>query len=187
MSDATVATRRERRPARPGRSRVKAITAIAAGAVLLLGGGTTLAYWSTSLTVPAGTVNSGDLNLVAAGEPAWTLQGVLEAAPTTVADPASVLIVPGDTLTLTQDVTLTLVGDTIEAALEVADATLPAGLDATVTTAGADAANLTAADNGATLTVTVEFVFDPATANRDLVNTSFDLSDVALTLTQKGA
>ncbi|MGM1016557.1 MAG: alternate-type signal peptide domain-containing protein [Actinomycetota bacterium] len=171
----------------PKRSRTSAVLAIAAGAVLLLGGGTTLAFWSSSITVPAGTVNSGDLNLEASGTPEWTLQGVLDATPTTVADPTAVLIVPGDVLTMTQDATITLQGDTIEAELVVSEGTLPTGLDATVTTTGADAENLTSADDGATLTVTVEIEFDPATADRDLVNTPFDLSDVSLVLTQKSA
>ena len=175
---------RERSHTRPRKS---AILAIAAGAVLLLGGGTTLAYWSSSITVPAGTVNSGDLNLVASGSPEWTLQGVVEAEPSTVADPTTVLIVPGDVLTMTQDVTVPLQGDTIEAELVVSEGTLPTGLDATVATTGADAENLTSTDDGATLTVTVEIEFDPDTADRDLVNTPFDLSDVSLVLTQKGA
>lgn len=181
MSEAALGTSQERQ----SRARTKAIVAVAAGAVLLLGGGSTLAYWSTSTTVSAGTVTSGDLNLVPAGAPAWTIQGALDAAPSPVTDPTSVRIVPGDVLTLTQDVTVTLIGDTIAASLQVAEGAIPAGLTTTVTTAGADAAHLTEADNGSTVTVTVQITFDPATAGRDLVNSPFDLSDVTLTLTQK--
>jgi len=185
MSETAPALRADSRPKRS--SRTTAIIAIAAGAALLLGGGTTLAYWSTQQTIPAGTIESGDLNLALDGTPAWTLEGVLDTAPAAVADISAVTIVPGDVVTLEQDVTLTLIGTTLEAALVVAEGTVPDGLEATVTTAGVDAADLTAADNGSTVTVTVAFEFDPATAERENVNTTFDLSNVVLTLTQKSS
>lgn len=185
MSETAPAHRADNRP--KSSSRTKAIIAIAAGAALLLGGGTTLAYWSATQTIPAGTIESGDLNLALDGTPTWTLEGVLDAAPAPVADITDVLIVPGDVVTLEQDVTLTLVGTTLEAALVVDEGTVPAGLTATVTTTGVDAANLTAADNNSTITVNVAFEFDPTTADRDDVNTSFDLSSVLLTLTQKSS
>ena len=82
------------------RTRAKANVAIAAGAALLLGGGT-LAYWSTQQVIATGTINSGDLNLVA-GTGTWTLQGVAQTAPTPVTDITTVKLVPGDVLTLTQ-------------------------------------------------------------------------------------
>lgn len=169
------------------KTRTKAIIAIAAGAALLLGGGTTLAYWSTSQVLDVGTINSGDLNMVTSGTPAWTLQGVADAAPSTVADPTAVEIVPGDVLTMTQDVTLTVQGDTLTAELAIAQGTIPTGLTATVESAGVTPTAITEADDGKTVTVTVTITFDGATANRDLVNTAFDLGDVTLTLSQLSA
>ncbi|MGW8483481.1 alternate-type signal peptide domain-containing protein [Microbacterium sp. NPDC055903] len=170
-------------------SRTKAIVAIAAGAVLLLGGGTTLAYWSTQQSLDAGTVTSGDLDLtIAAAAPAWTLTPEGGAA-APVADITTVRIVPGDTVTFTQTAELTLVGDNLHAELEAVldGATLPAGVTAptpVVTVAGGDPADLTVADDGATATVTLTYTFPASTANRDLVNSAFDFGDVDLTLTQ---
>lgn len=168
-------------------TRTKAIVAIAAGAVLLLGGGTTLAYWSTSQVLDVGTINSGDLNMVTDGAPEWTLQGVTDAAATAVADPAAVEIVPGDVLTMTQDVTLTVQGDTLSAELTIVEGTVPEGLAAAVDATGVTPTAITAADDGKTVTVTVTITFDAATANREKVNTAFDLGDVTLTLSQLSA
>lgn len=177
---------REESPSAP-RTRTKAIIAIAAGAALLLGGGTTLAYWSTSQVLDVGTINSGDLDMVASGTPAWTLQGVADAAPTSVPDPTLVKIVPGDVLVMTQDVTLTVQGDTLTAELAILQETVPEGLTATVDSAGVTPDAITAADDGKTVTVTVTITFDGATANREKVNTPFDLGDVTLTLSQLSA
>jgi alternate signal-mediated exported protein len=185
----TIITRRDRsrRPAKSNRT--KGVVAIAAGAVLLLGGGTTLAYWTTTQTLDAGSIQSGDLNL-ALGTGTWTIDGAI-GGPAPVADPANVRIVPGDVLTLTQPVTVTLVGDTIEGLLTVdTDDALPAGGAFTVDVAmsggvaeGADAYRFTPETAGA-VTATVTITFDSATTDRDLVNTPLDLSAVEFTLTQ---
>jgi len=171
--------------------RAKAIVAIAAGAVLLLGGGTTLAYWTTSQTLNAGTVQSGDLDL-SLGTGTWTLDGAIGGA-TAVADPSSVRIVPGDVLTLTQPLTVTLVGDTIQGLLSV-DTTdlIPAGgadaftADLTVsggTAEGAGTYRFTPATAGA-VTATLTITFDSATPDREFTNTDLDLNSVKFTLTQ---
>jgi alternate signal-mediated exported protein len=186
----TIATRRDRERGR-SRNRVKGVVAIAAGAVLLLGGGTTLAYWSTTQTLDAGTIESGDLNL-SLGTGTWTIDGAI-GGPAPVADPSAVRIVPGDVLTLTQPVTVTLVGDTIQGllAVDAADA-IPAAAAGAFTVdlsmsggvaEGADTYRFTPATAG-TVTATVTITFDSATANRDLVNTPLDLSAVEFTLTQ---
>lgn len=179
-------------PPRRKSSRTKGIVAIAAGAVLLLGGGTTLAYWSTTLTLDAGTVNSGDLDL-ALGDATWTLDGVI-GDPVAVADPSVVNIVPGDVLTLTQEIDVTLVGDTIEALLSADTADLvPADAAAAFTveldlgdigTPDGDAVRLTPDDVADPITATLTITFDPATADRDFVNTPLDLSEVGFTLEQ---
>lgn len=172
------------RPPSVPHTRTKAIIAIAAGAALLLGGGTTLAYWSTSQVLDVGTIDSGDLNMVTSGTPTWTLQGVTDAAAAAISDPTLVQIVPGDVLVMTQDVTLTVQGDTLTAELAVAQATVPEGLTATVNSTGVTPDAITEADDGKTVTVTVTITFDGATANREKVNTPFDLGDVTLTLSQ---
>lgn len=178
--------------ARPAASRAKGIIAIAAGAVLLLGGGTTLALWNSSASLTAGDVQAGDLNLTL-GAGTWTLDGLLtDAAPVT--DPSTVRIVPGDVLTLTQTVNVTLVGDTIQADL-VADTgdLLPAGaatyidVDLAVS-AGTEVTpgtyRLTPAQVASPLTATLTITFDEATPDRELVNAVLDLNEVGFTLTQ---
>ena len=173
-------------------SRTKAIVAIAAGTALLLGGAGTLAYWSTSQSLTAGTVTSGDLDLTL-GTGVWTLDGVLT-SPTVVADPSTVRIVPGDMLTLEQPVTVTLVGDKLEADLTVdVTAAIPSAnandftVALTVTGATANGVNtyrLKPADVTAPLQATLTITFNSATADRVAVNTAIDLSKVTFNLTQ---
>ncbi len=187
MTEPIPATRREYRASN---SRTKAIVAIAAGAVLLLGGGTTLAYWSTQATVNGGTVSSGDLNLTLVDTPTWSLTPEGGAA-APVADIDAIDIVPGDTVTLEQDVILTLVGDNLVADLTVGGVTSPAGMLPAVVSVTDDGGatfsgtGLTSATNGETVTVSVAFQFDPATEERDLVLTDFSFADVQLTLEQQ--
>lgn len=182
--DTSASTRPETAIALRPRTRTKAIIAIAAGAALLLGGGTTLAYWTTSQTLDVGTVTSGDLELGTPTAAVWTLNG----AP--VADISAVKIVPGDVVVMTQTSTLTLVGDNLEATLTATleDAVLPSEVTApapVVSVAGAtDVTALTDANNGAVATVTVTYTFPTSTTNRDLTNASLDFGDVNLTLTQ---
>ncbi|MFD5215150.1 alternate-type signal peptide domain-containing protein [Microbacterium sp. NPDC058345] len=179
----TTASARAARPA--PKARTKAIVAIAAGAALLLGGGTTLAYWSTSETLGAVTVGSGDLAISTPGAQTWTLNG------NPVADITDVSIVPGDVVTATQTATLTLVGDNLEATLAatLTGAELPADVIApTPTVSVPEVTDITALTpenaNGKTVTVTVSYTFPAETENRDLTNAKFEFGSVALTLTQ---
>ncbi|WP_430593113.1 alternate-type signal peptide domain-containing protein [Humidisolicoccus flavus] len=176
------------------KKRMKGILALGVGTVLLIGGGSTYAYWSTEQALTAGTVESGDLNLEL-GTGTWTLEGVLDTTPTAVTDISSVQIVPGDQLVLTQALDVTLVGDTIEAILSV-DLTdfFPAGATDYLTadfsigsvgeSAGTNAYRLDPTDVAAPITATVTINFSGTTPNRELVNSSFDLTDVAFTLEQ---
>ena len=80
--------------------------ALAAGgaAVLLLGGASTLAFWTDSATTEGTTINSGHLNLDAENCGAgWTLDGG--------AAYVDQLLVPGDTLTKTCTYTLDIAGE----------------------------------------------------------------------------
>lgn len=187
MTEVIAETRRERRP---DRSRTKAIIAIAAGAVLLLGGGTTLAYWTTTQTITGGAISSGDLNLATTGTPTWWLTAEGSSTPVDItAALATTKIVPGDTVTLTQDATLTLVGDNMNATLSIAGGAAPTGFTAAPITAtkGGTAlpAELVPSDSGA-IEIEAQFVFNPdvSTDTRNLVNTASTLADVTLTLTQ---
>lgn len=74
--------------------------ALAAGAAvaLLIGTGTTLAYWNSTVNVGEPTViSAGDLRLAQTSAPTWTIAHT-DGTETVVADLTSVRIVPGDRL-----------------------------------------------------------------------------------------
>lgn len=171
-----------------------AILAIAAGTALMLGGAGTYAYWSTSTALEATTVQSGNLGLTLGGG-TWTLQGVLGGV-TNIADLSAVRIVPGDVLTLTQPLTVDIVGDTLVADLranvgvDLSASALGAQLDVELdlptdygTATGPNEYRLTDADSGST-TATVTITFDPTTSGVTAVNQTIDLADISFSLTQ---
>jgi alternate signal-mediated exported protein len=188
-------TSRDRRQLR-AQGRLKGILAIAAGAALLLGGGYTYAYWSTSAAVSDTTVQSGDLNLTL-GAGNWTLDGAVT-APTQVTGPLNAVhIVPGDVLTLTQPVTVTLVGDTIAADLSTSVASaIPADLapyvNVSFSATGLGTAQpnssyrITPASGNAPIqgTATVTVTFSGNTPARVGVAQTVNLDKVSLNLTQ---
>ncbi|MFZ4843348.1 alternate-type signal peptide domain-containing protein [Mycetocola saprophilus] len=91
------------------------------GAALLLGGAGTLAYWTDTKDAQAQTINSGSLELGQIGSANWSVQHVVgntKTQPTQV-DPSSFRIVPGDVLTTTVNVPVTLTGNDIKASLKV--------------------------------------------------------------------
>lgn len=167
--------------------------AIAGGiaAVLLLGGASTLAYWSDTANGDGGTISSGDLSLTAGTASEWTYAGTSDAVGT---------IVPGDSIEKTIDFTITAKGDHIQAALDT-----PATINATVTSTpepttmqldvdssfqveGADApATITAANDGdvVTATITVDFPYGSGTVNgNDTKNLEASLDEITVSLTQ---
>jgi alternate signal-mediated exported protein len=174
--------------------RTKGVIAILAGTALLFGGGGTYAYWSTQQALTAGTVQSGDLNL-SLGAGTWTLKGVLTPTAANVPNPANVRIVPGDVLTLTQPVTVTLVGDTIQANLSVITTTdlVPVNLQQYITVAftapglgaqtGTNTYRVLPANSG-TFNATVTITFAQNTPDRVLTATGINLNNVAFSLTQ---
>ena len=89
---------------------IKGTAALAVGAGLLLGGGGTLAWWNESVSADPGTVVAGDLDVVA-GNGVWTDRGGA------TIDITTYKVVPGDKLTFTQDLDVTLVGDKMAATL----------------------------------------------------------------------
>lgn len=191
-TEPTLATTDER-PVRRHR-KAKAILAIAAGTALLLGGGGTYAYWSTEQALTATPINSGNLDL-GLGAGTWSLKGVLGAV-TPVSNLANVRIVPGDVLTLTQPLTVTLTGDTLVADLQakvgasLSGSTLGQNLTVALTmptnygtSTGNNTFRLTQANSGTT-TATVTITFKPATAGQTAVATSVNLNDISFALTQ---
>lgn len=164
----------------------KGALATGLGVALLLGGGGTLAVWNDSQATQPGSIVSGDLALSAG-------TGVWKNAQGTTVDVSTYKVVPGDKLTFTQPVTVTLVGDQLQATLAVTGmagsgfaANNVAVQPVQLKTADGQAvsATLTAADNGKTYTASTTFEFLSSTSGRDDVNTTHDFTDVSYTLTQ---
>jgi alternate signal-mediated exported protein len=183
----------------------KGAIAGAAGVVLLLGGAGTFAFWNSTASVAGGSIVAGNLlvaNTGAAG--VWTDQN------DTVIDIATYRIVPGDTLTFTDDLTVTAVGDNLTATLGLAGGSIApttVGNAADVALAGylVDNATLDATGTGISgtspsytivagtagvsqvVTVSVELDFPFGTVAGVENNAklgSVNLSDMAVTLTQ---
>ena len=91
------------------------------GVALLLGGGSTLAYWTDQAQVTGATITSGDLDIVSVAAGTWTVAhngGSSEP----VTNITTFKMVPGDTLTYTVNATVTLVGDNLTANITAAPA-----------------------------------------------------------------
>lgn len=127
----------------------KGIVAAGAGVVLLIGGGSTLAFWTEAPSVPGGNINAGHMNLVpvgtASGCQPWELDSG-EADPVTYTDGDP--LVPGDVLTRDCSFTIEAEGNHLSADVEVTD---PVFNDV-------DAADATDDDFGDMLTVDVSDV-----------------------------
>ncbi|MFU8946712.1 alternate-type signal peptide domain-containing protein [Mycetocola zhadangensis] len=94
-----------------------AAVAATVGAVLLLGGAGTLAYWSDDAKTAQQTISSGELAIDDSSFGEWTLKS----SPTDVAGKKfDGTIVPGDTVTTTVKVPVKLVGQNIKGELVVA-------------------------------------------------------------------
>ncbi|HLS50356.1 MAG TPA: alternate-type signal peptide domain-containing protein [Actinomycetaceae bacterium] len=170
---------------------MKGTIAITAGVVLLLGGAGTYALWEVTQPLD-GTVASGDLNLEL-GAASWTLNGE------DVAGVEDVRIVPGDTLVLAQQLTVTAIGDDLAAQLAV-DTTEMSGNSALVqqlevSLALPDPTWADATEDGAytiapadeayePVTATVTIVFDEETGGQIGTNGEVDLSGVVFSLNQ---
>ncbi|MDQ0120368.1 alternate signal-mediated exported protein [Pseudarthrobacter defluvii] len=168
---------------------IKGTAAIAVGAALLLGGGGTLAAWNAADAAAPGTISSGDLN-VKASTGKW-----IDRAGNVINNIGAYRVVPGDKLTYTQDLTVTLIGDKMAANIVVSGANAannftPANVIITgpaLKVGGAVVANPLTATSGTstrTVTATTTFEFKATTSDRNDVNTSYNLGDVSYTLTQ---
>ncbi|APX01285.1 alternate-type signal peptide domain-containing protein [Arthrobacter sp. QXT-31] len=165
---------------------IKGTAAIAVGAALLLGGGGTLASWNASQSATPGTVVAGDLNVVA-DTGVWT-----DDAGLTIANIGNYRVVPGDKLTYTQVLNVTLVGDKMAASIAATGTGAVNGFTADnvvvtnpVLTAGSPSAVVSnPLTTSGTVTATITFEFKSGTANRADVTKSYNFGRVAFTLNQ---
>lgn len=111
----------------------KATIAAAAAGVLLLGGAGTVALWSGTGTINAGTVTTGHLTLDATADGTWEDTSADAVNPTFV--PGTDRLVPGDTVVYSQIVTIGADGKNLKGALTVGDlaSVVPADLTDHVT------------------------------------------------------
>jgi alternate signal-mediated exported protein len=166
----------------------KGMIAGAAGVVLLLGGGGTFALWNDSADIPGGTISSGELSIDATTAGVWhdvsfdTLPAVV------IIDPATFLMVPGDTVEYAQDVTLNATGNNLLANFGYTStpSAVPAGFTVTVEVlddGGLPVTGPITVVDGATysvvLTVDLPIAADNTTQLQDVV-----LDDIQLTVTQ---
>jgi alternate signal-mediated exported protein len=170
----------------------KGAIAGAAGIALLLGGTGSFALWNATSSVSGGTITSGTLNMATVGSPVWT-----DTNTNTVIDPSTFRIVPGNTITVNQKITITGTGNDISATLTNNGAKLAGTLASSLGTPTV-VQTLTASDNtpiaGDTVTVgklpvtvnatvTFSFPFGTTADNTSQAKTA-TLSDVQFTLTQ---
>lgn len=147
---------------------IKGTLAVTAAVALLAGAGGTFSEWRESQDVGGGELTAGQLEM-AVSEVTWT---DVTGGGSTVIDPATFRMVPGDTVRYTATITPTLEGDNLEATLVadiagasgdlvgddgVSDVSVQATLDGST---GPMA--LTAAESGVAVpvTVTISMPFD---------------------------
>jgi alternate signal-mediated exported protein len=157
----------------------------ATGFVLLLGGGGTFALWNDSETVTsATTISAGDLTLTPNADGVW------RESDGTLIDPITYRIVPGSTIEFTRTLTVSAIGDGLQAQLGHSALTgsgtlaplVTTSLSATSPTAVVDGSMLRFDSGTSTVTVKLTVHF-PATASGGQRGT-LNLSQVTFTLTQ---
>ncbi|MFP3461351.1 alternate-type signal peptide domain-containing protein [Arthrobacter globiformis] len=162
---------------------IKGTAAIAVGAALLLGGGGTLASWNASASGAPGTVIAGDLNVTAAAG-VWT-----DRTGATI-DISTYKVVPGDKLTYTQALTVTLTGDKMAANVTATGTGAVNGFTPAnvVVTAPALTIGGTAVSNplktSQTVTATITFEFLSTTSGRSDVTKTYNFGSIGFALNQ---
>ena len=162
---------------------IKGTAAIAVGAALLLGGGGTLASWNASDAGTPGTVVAGDLNVQAAAG-VWTDRN---GAPVTI---STYKVVPGDKLTYTQVLNVTLTGNKMAANITATGTGAVDGFTAgnvvvtdPVLTIGGNPVSSPLTTSG-TVTATITFEFKSTTTGRTDVTKTYNFGNVAFALNQ---
>lgn len=166
---------------------IKGSAAIALGAALLLGGGGTLANWNAEANTAPGTIVAGDLNVEN------TTAGVWKDRNGAVVTIGSYKVVPGDKLTFTQDLTVTLKGNKMAAEIATTGISETSGFtpanvtvsEPVLTVGGFEVDNPLGASAGTqTVTATITFEFLSSTTGRADVTASYNFGTVGFTLEQ---
>ena len=167
---------------------IKGTAAIAVGAALLLGGGGTMAAWNDSVSAAPGTITAGTLDVAKTAAGVWK-----DRANNTIADISAYRVVPGDKLTFTQDVDVTLTGDKMAASITALGTGEANGFTSTnVSISGPSLAiggtpianNLTQSANVQKVTATITFEFLASTSGQSDVNKTYNFGNVGFTLQQ---
>ena len=183
------------------RKTTKGAIAVGAGVALLLGGAGTMAAWQLTSTSAAGSVSSGEFNLVSNTGATWKWGNATNATtctPTATDFPAGAKLVPGDCVIYTQPITVTASGNRLVATLTVTPVSNTgtwAGLTATTATTMTPTAGLTGtaspftitpgtATVTATGTAVTTIIFDPATTGNTGQGSTATLNGVSLVLKQ---
>lgn len=175
---------------------MKAAVAAGAAGALLLGGAGSFALWNDIGTVDAGTVTTGSLTLDTTAAGVWADVSPDAANATFV--PATDKLVPGDTVTYTQAVTIGADGKNLKGALTVGTlAAVPTALEGqvSVVVAPTAAAGVTidgdvvsfAAPGSYTVPVTITVAFaagTPGSTADTTMGEAIDLTALTLTLNQ---
>ncbi|MHA7304948.1 alternate-type signal peptide domain-containing protein [Arthrobacter sp. TMN-49] len=168
----------------------KGAIATGVGVILLAGGGGTLATWNQANSAAMGSVVSGDLNLVPVAKSAvWTN------ASGNPIDITTYKVVPGDSLTYTQQLNVTLSGDLMVAKLAVTGAAADKGFGANAVVSATRLSDskggavlkddkLTPANTGV-VTASTTFAFKESTTARNSVNSTVDFSSIGYKLEQQ--
>ena len=165
----------------------KGTIAGAAGVLLLLGGAGTFALWNDSANINGGTISSGELSFDSTTPGVWE-DVSYDTLPPVVIDPATFLMVPGDTVEYAQDVTLNATGDNLLANFGYTStgSTIPTGFTVAVTvedSLGVPVTGPIPVVDGATysvaITVDLPLAADNTTQLQDVI-----LSNIQLTVTQ---
>lgn len=188
----------------------KATIAAGAAVLLLIGSGSTLAYWNDVNDIDGQTaITAGNLQLTTTGTPTWKIKHT-SGTETTVADITAVRIVPGDKLTYSFPASITAQGQNLRfkvglaggsivapASPTAADTALAARLtsNASYAVTGAtpvsgqpdtfDHKSNTSSDYLTTITAVIDWPFTGTTTQDNPAKLGkVDLSDFTLTVTQ---
>ena len=167
---------------------IKGALVCGVGVALMVGGGGTLAVWNAAADAGAGTIASGNLDLRAQAAGTWS-----SSISGPIADIAAYKVVPGETLTYTQPLSVTLEGDNLQAVLTVSGAGVNNGFTAanvavvgpSLTNTGGQVLPDTVLSDSQTVTASTSFEFKSTTSGRDSVNASYDFSSISYLLEQQ--
>ncbi|MBG6238782.1 alternate signal-mediated exported protein [Mycetocola sp. CAN_C7] len=138
------------------------------GSILLLGGAGSLAFWSDSSTSATQQIQSGSLDLGTSSQMTFANATIKQCAPTCTSSTPSVAyaggpLVPGDVVTATVNVPVTLVGQNLKARFAVTPTKNPTVASAAADVALSNAMSITVKQiNGATATSPAALTLTPA-------------------------